>query len=203
MAKLTAGDIWGFDSQIRSSKVRVLAGADEAGRGSLAGPLVAAAIIIDEGVEIPGVADSKALSFPERELIYDIILINAISFCIVSVSPWEIDNRGLHKMNLEALRRSVCSLDPSPDRVLVDGFDIGLDIPCQKVIKGDAKSASIAAASIIAKVSRDRIMKGIDHKFPDYGFESHVGYGTAEHLEKLAIHGPSAIHRRSFSGVVK
>lgn len=194
-------DIWSFDSGMLSEKVRLIAGADEVGRGALAGPLVASALILKEGAKIPGLADSKTLKIEQRESIYDIILSNVISISIVCISPREIDSYGLHKMNIEALKLAILGLEPSAHLNLVDGFAIEMGKPCARIIKGDARSASIAAASIVAKVNRDRLMKKLHQSHPEYGFASHFGYATAEHLGKLAIHGPSSVHRLSFSGV--
>jgi len=183
-----------------------LAGVDEAGRGCLAGPLVAAAVTFDysrvPARALAGIDDSKALSCARREELYGIILTAAERVSVVSVSAGTIDLRGLHRCNLAALAQALDGLAGAYDLALIDGFDVGRpDLRAQAVVGGDGKSAAVGAASIVAKVVRDRLMRGLDACHPEYGFAQHVGYATRRHREALRVHGPSALHRRSFAGV--
>jgi ribonuclease HII len=178
---------------------RLIAGTDEAGRGAWAGPLVAAAVILPRRFSLPGINDSKKLSPRRREQLFEKIIAIAISWQAVIVSREEIDARGIGRINLEALRQSVLLLPVQPDVVLVDSFHITRTvIPHYSFDKGDARIVSIAAASIIAKVTRDRIMTGYHKKFPHYQFHRHKGYGTPEHHRQIKKHGLSPLHRRSF-----
>jgi ribonuclease HII len=174
-----------------------IAGADEAGRGALAGPLVAAAVILPDDFEIDGINDSKLLSEAQREGAYARIVERA-SWIACKAEPGAIDTRGLHRSNIALLRRAAKALEP--DYVLTDGFPVPR-IPCPSigVKKGDAVSVSVAAASIVAKVTRDRIMRRLHKRYPAFGFDHNKGYGTPEHLEALERHGPSAVHRLSFA----
>jgi ribonuclease HII len=178
-----------------------IAGADEAGRGALAGPLVAAAVILPEDFDTTGIRDSKALTPLQRE--EQFARITAV--CIVAVAkaePAVIDSRGLHRSNIALLRRAVRALEPAPDYALTDGFPVArMPCPALGVKKGDAVSASVAAASIVAKVTRDRIMVRMDRRFPAFGFCHNKGYGTPDHWAALDEHGPTPIHRLTFSGV--
>lgn len=181
---------------------RRIAGIDEAGRGPLAGPVVAAAVILPTRCRLPGVNDSKQLSESERERLYDAIFERAVGVGIGSADAGEIDQLNILEATRLAMRRALGSLIPSPDYLLVDAVTIpGTEVPLRPIIKGDALSISIAAASIIAKVFRDRLMSTYHLVFPEYDFLSHKGYGTATHLERLARHGPCSIHRHTFAPV--
>lgn len=197
-----AVDLGRFERELRAQGFTRIAGVDEAGRGALAGPLVAAAVILPADFDLDGLADSKALTPAEREELYGRILGGALAWSIRRCSPGRIDRRGLHRMNLWLLRRCVRTLPVEPDYVLTDGFSVGrLPIPTLSIRKGDAVVASVAAASILAKVTRDRVMDRYHRRFPEYGFDRNRGYGTREHLAAIREHGPCSIHRRSFAGV--
>ncbi len=177
----------------------LVCGVDEAGRGPLSGSVYAAACILPFGFEIPGLNDSKKLSPKKREALFDIITENAIAYAIASASPREIDEMNILNADLLAMRRAVEMLSPTPSLLLIDG-NIARDfsLPAYPVVKGDSISASIAAASILAKVTRDRMCLEDDRLYPMYGFAKHKGYGTKEHYEALREYGPCPIHRRSF-----
>jgi len=176
-----------------------VAGCDEVGRGCLAGPVTAGAVILDPDRHIPGLADSKTITALERERLYTQITRRAIAWAVVSVEPAEIDAINIHRASLEAMRRAVMTIAPLPDMVLVDAFRIpGLFIAQRGVPKGDRKCSAIAAASIVAKVTRDRQMLALHASDPRYGFDHHKGYATAEHLAAVSRHGYSVVHRRSF-----
>jgi ribonuclease HII len=180
----------------------LLAGVDEAGRGPLAGPVVAAAVVLDERVPIRGLADSKSIAPAVRERLFDEIRAKALCCCIAEASVEEIDRLNILQATLTAMRRAVQGLRLRPTRVVVDGDRVPeLDLPVEAVVRGDARVAAIAAASILAKVHRDRWCREVDERFPQYGFARHKGYGTAEHLRALQRHGPCELHRRSFSPV--
>lgn len=180
----------------------LVAGVDEVGRGALAGPLYAAAVILPDGCRIDGLRDSKLMTPKQRERVAEAIREVAVGISVVRVLPGSIDRRGLHKANLWALRRAIMSLDPRPHYVLADGFrPKRLPYPALSIKKGDQVAASVAAASVIAKVTRDAAMRRLARRYRGYGFETNVGYGTAEHWEALRRLGPSPIHRLSFQGV--
>jgi ribonuclease HII len=180
----------------------LVAGVDEAGRGALAGPLVAAAVILPEDFMVDGLADSKVLTPEQRDVWFDRIRAGAISIGVCRAFPSRIDHRGLHVSNLFLLRRAVTMLDVRPEFVLSDGFPLrGVRLPQLSIKKGDAVTASVAAASVIAKVTRDRIMERYHRRYPQYGFNRHRGYGTASHRAAIAEFGPSPIHRMSFKGM--
>lgn len=183
----------------------VIAGIDEAGRGPLAGPVVAAACIIPEGVYIPDVNDSKLLTPQKRYALFEYITTdNRIQIGVGVVCNKEIDRINILQATIQAMLMAVAKLVNKPDVLLVDGLDLPYsEIPSEKIYQGDAKSHSIAAASVIAKETRDRIMKEEHKKWPEYGFEQHKGYGTAAHLEAIEKHGPCPIHRMSFSPLKK
>lgn len=195
-----------FDRQFRQKGIAYLAGIDEAGRGPLAGPVVAAAVIFTNDVSIPKLNDSKQVSEHVREQLFDKIRQKALSFGIGSASVEEIQQLNILQATFLAMRRAVEQLSIEPDYILVDGRDYPLfsnkaqngSIAGQAVIKGDARSQVIAAASILAKVHRDRLMKHYAEDFPQYGFEKHKGYGTKEHRQKIAELGPCPIHRKKF-----
>ena len=194
----------GIEASLRASGVSRIAGVDEAGRGPCAGPLVIAAVILknSDSSHLSQVRDSKALSEKVREQLFDVIINESLSYSIVEISPSEIDATGLHKSNLEGMRRAINSLTIPPEYVLMDGYAIeGLSIPSLAVWKGDQVALSISAASILAKVYRDRIMIEMDSKYPGYGFAKHKGYITATHTAALNKMGITEIHRLSFSNV--
>lgn len=191
-----------FDEQYRRRGILHLCGVDEAGRGPLAGPVYAAAVILRPDVIIDGVNDSKKLSEKRREALFDEICEKAEAFGIASASVEEIETYNILQATFLAMYRAVEALGITPDHVLVDGNQIpaGITQPVETVVKGDARSACIAAASILAKVSRDRYMKEVDVQYPVYGFAKHKGYGTAQHCTALRDVGPSPEHRLSFLG---
>ena len=181
-----------------------IAGVDEAGRGACAGPLVIAAVILHDpfAPELFEVRDSKEISESKREELFEVITSIAVSMSVVIVPAIEIDRRGVHAANLDGMRRAVHGLDQTPAYVLTDGYSIdGLALPNLAVWKGDQVVVSISAASIIAKVTRDRIMREMDVQFPEYGFASHKGYITAAHSAALNAHGVCIEHRRSFANI--
>jgi ribonuclease HII len=181
---------------------RRIAGADEAGRGALAGPLVAAAVILPEWFDCEGLEDSKILTPIQRDLWFERIRGAAVGVTVVKALPRRIDRRGLHVSNLALLRQALTRLDPRPDFVLTDGFPLrGIRVPNLSMKKGDAVTASVAAASVMAKVTRDRMMERYHRRYPVYGFDRHRGYGTASHRAAIARYGPSPIHRMSFKGM--
>jgi ribonuclease HII len=178
--------------------VRV-AGVDEVGRGCLAGPVVAAAVVLDPERHIVGVCDSKQIQAGDRERLYDCIVRRSAGWAIAAAEPDEIDTYNIHRASLRAMQRAVMALDPLPDLVLVDAFRIpDLLIPQRGVLHGDSRCAAIAAASIVAKVTRDRQMMVLHDRDPRYGFDRHKGYATADHLAAVARFGYSEIHRRTF-----
>ena len=177
----------------------LIAGVDEAGRGPLAGPVVAAAVILHPGAEILGINDSKKLSEAKREALYPEILEKCMAVGVGIVSAARIDEINILQATYEAMRKAVSGLCFAPDVLLVDAVTIpGVELRQVPIIKGDAKSLSIGAASIVAKVTRDRMMRELDAVYPEYGFAGHKGYGTAAHIEALKTFGPCPIHRRSF-----
>jgi ribonuclease HII len=191
-----------FERVARCCGYRRIAGIDEAGRGPLAGPVVAAAVILPIRCQGLGINDSKQLSAKDREQMYATILEQAVAVGIGSADVAEIDRLNILTATRLAMRRAIAQLAPPPDYVLIDAVVLpGLQVPARPIIKGDSLSISIAAASIVAKVTRDRLMANYHEAFPEYGFLSHKGYGTAEHLARLARHGPCSIHRRTFSPV--
>jgi ribonuclease HII len=195
-----------IDKKLQKSGVKRIAGVDEAGRGACAGPLVVAAVILAdlENSSLEEVRDSKELSPAKREKLFPQILDNSISYSIIEISPFEIDEKGLHKCNIEGMRRAINSLSVQPDYVLTDGYEVpGLSIANLAVLKGDQVALSISAASIIAKVHRDRLMTELDREFPGYQLSEHKGYATAAHDTALRELGVSSIHRRSYSNIAK
>jgi ribonuclease HII len=181
-----------------------VAGTDEAGRGACAGPLVVAAVVLPAGRrgEVPGLADSKLLTPRAREAAYDEVLARAAAWSVVVVPPQEVDRCGLHVMNVRAMRQAVGRLEPAPSYVLTDGFPVaGMPAPALAVWKGDRVAACVAAASVVAKVTRDRIMCALHEAWPAYGFDVHKGYSTPEHGAALDEHGPCPEHRYSYVNV--
>jgi ribonuclease HII len=201
LAALT-DDLERYERALRAQGFVRIAGVDEAGRGAFAGPLVAAAVILPDGFDVDGLDDSKVLTRVQREACFERIMGERVPMVVRKIEPPVIDARGLHRSNLALLRRCVRALDPQPDYVLTDGFPVP-HMPCPSlgIKKGDAVTASVAAASIVAKVTRDRIMERLARRYPAFGFEHNRGYGTPEHLEVLDRLGPTPVHRLSFSSV--
>lgn len=188
-----------IENGYRKAGYKLICGVDEAGRGPLAGPVYAAAVILNPDTVIKGINDSKKLTEKRREELFDEICEKAAAYSIYSVNEKRIDEINILNATYEAMNGAVNGLDIQPDFVLIDGNRIsGMTIPHETVVKGDAKSVSIAAASILAKVSRDRFICSIAEKYPEYGFEKHKGYGTKAHTEAILKYGPCEIHRRTF-----
>jgi ribonuclease HII len=196
--------LWALERVLQRSGFPHVAGADEAGRGACAGPLVVAAVVLPQGRrgEVPGLADSKLLTEPAREAAYDEVVQRALSWSVVVVPSGEVDRCGLHVMNVRAMRQAVLRLDPCPSYVLTDGFAIGgMPAPALAVWKGDRVAACVAAASVVAKVTRDRLMRRLHDAWPVYDFARHKGYVTPEHTAALEAHGPCPEHRFSYLNV--
>jgi ribonuclease HII len=188
-----------LENSLRRMGFNYVAGVDEVGRGCLAGPVVAAAVVLDPGRYIPRVCDSKTVTALEREKLYASITRGAIAWGVAACDPLEIDHINIHQASLRAMQRAVLSLVPLPDIVLVDAFRIpGLPMAQRPVVHGDASCTAIAAASIVAKVTRDRAMVELHANDPRYGFDRHKGYATRDHLDAVSRFGYSAAHRRSF-----
>ena len=195
-----------IEDRLYAAGISPLAGVDEAGRGACAGPLVVASVILRDphASELAKVRDSKEISEKNREELFDVVTDSALSVSIVIISNEEIDARGVHAANLDGMRRAVQGLEITPAYVLTDGYAIeGLALPNLAVWKGDQVVTCISAASIIAKVTRDRIMREMDLTYPEYGFASHKGYITKTHTEALQKHGVTPIHRKSFSNIAE
>ena len=187
-----------FERAARAAGFSRIAGVDEAGRGPLAGPIVAGAAVL--AGTVPGLDDSKRLTAEQRNALYEILLSGAHVTGVAVIEAEEIDRRGIQWANYRAMGLAVAALAPEPDYVLIDGFEVpGLAQPQLRIIKGDQRSQSIAAASIVAKVYRDRLMEALDSRYPKYGFARHKGYGTRQHLEAIARYGPCPAHRKSFA----
>lgn len=196
--------IYGYERALIRAGLGPVAGADEAGRGACAGPLVAAAVILSQrpSRQIEGLKDSKLLSARQRESLFEQIMVKADAVACVEISPSECDELGMHEADLQGLRRALLQLDPTPGFGLTDGFHVsGLPFASLAVWKGDQVSACVAAASIVAKVTRDRLMTGLDAAHPGYGFAEHKGYCTAEHQAVLDELGPCVQHRMCFDNV--
>ena len=192
-------DLWTIERECKAEGYQCICGVDEAGRGPLAGPVCAAAVILPEGLEIPGLNDSKKLTDKRRRELYDVIVEKAIAYGIAFADEKEIDEINILQATYNAMERAMQQLTVKPEMALIDGNrakDFGL--PVKTVVKGDSKSANIAAASILAKVTRDRLMEELSGEYPQYGFEVHKGYGTKRHYAALTEFGPSPIHRMSF-----
>ena len=191
-----------IERELHDQGFSLVAGVDEVGRGALAGPLVAGAVILPDDFDLPGLKDSKLLTPKQRDVLAVKIREQAVALSLVRVTPAIIDRRGLHKSNVRALRVAISRLDPAPQYALSDGFAIPrMRVPNLSIRKGDRVAASVAAASIVAKVVRDRAMKRLHRRYPAFGFARNKGYGTAEHWSALRVHGPSPVHRMSFKGV--
>ena len=196
--------LWALERVLQRSGFPHVAGADEAGRGACAGPLVVAAVVLPHGKrgEVPGLADSKLLTEAAREAAYEQVVRRALGWSVVVVPSSEVDRCGLHVMNVRAMRQAVLRLEPCPSYVLTDGFAIGgMPAPALAVWKGDRVAACVAAASVVAKVTRDRIMRGLHERWPEYDFAQHKGYITPEHTAALQQHGPCPEHRFSYVNV--
>ncbi|HAY39162.1 MAG TPA: ribonuclease HII [Desulfobacteraceae bacterium] len=195
-------DLWLFEKKAFQKGFSRIAGIDEAGRGPLAGPVVSAAVIIPISLQIPGVSDSKKLSPKQRDYLYEKIYDLAVSVGIGIVDPFEIDRINILQAALLSMAMAVENLDPQPDCLLIDGtFLISSVLPQEAIPKGDALSISISAASIVAKVTRDRLMERYHHDYPQFGFSKHKGYPTKAHKKAIQRFGCCPIHRRSFKGV--
>ena len=190
---------WDIEDAAYADGYTAVCGCDEAGRGPLAGPVVAAAVILPRGCDIPGLNDSKKLTEKKREALFDVICENAVAYAIAEASAEEIDEINILNASMLAMRRAVEALSVSADFALIDGnTSRGFAIPTQTVVGGDAKSPSIAAASILAKVTRDRMCADMDAAYPEYGFAKHKGYPTKVHMDAVREYGPSPIHRKTF-----
>ncbi|MBI3592611.1 MAG: ribonuclease HII [Nitrospirae bacterium] len=196
-------DLYEYDESIRKKGFDVIAGVDEAGRGPLAGPVVAAAVILPGDIKISGIRDSKKIPANERERLFCEILLNAVDIGIGAVDAEEIDQINILRATKLAMHNAIMDLKNQSDIILIDALNIPtIKIRQMPIIKGDAKSASIAAASIVAKVIRDRIMMRYHSVYPHYGFDRHKGYGTRAHIHKIEKYGPCPIHRKSFQKVM-
>lgn len=192
-------ELWTLENEIYAGGVKLLCGVDEAGRGPLAGPVCAAAVILPQNCEIQGLNDSKKLTEKKREALFDVICAAAVSYGIAFATVEEIEEYNILGATFMAMNRAIAMLDPVPELALIDGNrNTGIQIPSRCVIGGDGKCADIAAASVLAKVTRDRYMLQMAELYPQYGFEKHKGYGTKAHYEAIRAYGPSPIHRPSF-----
>lgn len=192
-------DLWRLEHEAYADGFEFVCGVDEAGRGPLAGPVCAAAVILPRDLQIEGLNDSKKLTDKKRRELFDVITAQAVSYGIAFADEKEIDEINILQATFRAMARAIAALDPKPQLALIDGnraADFGL--PVRTVVKGDSLSASIAAASILAKVTRDRLMERYAETYPQYGFEVHKGYGTKRHYEALRAFGPCEIHRKTF-----
>ena len=192
-------ELWTLENEIYSEGYTLLCGVDEAGRGPLAGPVCAAAVILPQGLEIDGLNDSKKLTEKKREALFEVIRDRAISFGVAFASVEEIEKYNILSATFMAMNCAISQLDPVPQLCLIDGNrTAGIERPARCIVKGDARCADIAAASVLAKVTRDRYMLHMAEQYPQYHFEQHKGYGTKLHYEALREYGPSPIHRMSF-----
>ena len=191
--------MWEYENELKKEGYSLIAGVDEAGRGPLAGPVYAAAVILKEGARIDGINDSKKLSEKKREKLFDEIIKQSLAYSVFSVDEKTIDEINILNATYMAMNKAVAGLFPKADFVLIDGNSIkNMETPHRTIVKGDSKSISIAAASILAKVSRDRYITHIAAEYPEYGFEKHKGYGTKLHNEAILKYGPCPIHRKTF-----
>lgn len=192
-------DMYSYEKEAKANGFNIVCGVDEAGRGPLAGPVCAAAVILPENVEIEGLNDSKKLSEKKREELFPVICEKAVAYCVTFATVEEIEQYNILNATMIAMSKAVKGLTITPEIAFIDGNKAPkLEIPAKTIIKGDALSASIAAASVLAKVSRDRLLYEYDEKYPQYGFAKHKGYGTAEHIEAIKKYGASEVHRMSF-----
>ena len=192
-------DLWQMERALHREGVALVCGVDEAGRGPLAGPVCAAAVILPEDAVLPGLDDSKKLTEKKREALFPLIRERAVAYGIAFASVEEIERMNILAAALLAMNRAIAQLSPAPELALIDGNIVkGISVPARSVVGGDGKVAAIAAASVLAKVTRDRLMLTLAEKYPQYGFENHKGYGTKEHYAALEKYGPSPVHRMSF-----
>ena len=192
-------DLWETEQALHNEGIAIVCGADEAGRGPLAGPVCAAAVILPEGIELPGLNDSKKLTEKKREALYPLIKEAAVSYGIAFASVEEIEEMNILNAALLAMDRAIAQLEPKPALALIDGNTTrGISVPARSVVGGDGKCACIAAASVLAKVTRDHLMLELAEQYPQYGFEKHKGYGTAAHYGAIDQYGPCPAHRPSF-----
>ena len=192
-------ELWELENELYAQGYSLLCGVDEAGRGPLAGPVCAAAVILPAGLEIPGLNDSKKLSEKQREALFEPIKAAAKAYGIAFATVEEIENLNILNATFLAMNRAISQLSPQPELALIDGNrNTGITVPSRCIVKGDSRCADIAAASVLAKVSRDHYMLEMAEKYPEYGFERHKGYGTKLHYEAIRQYGPCPIHRLSF-----
>ena len=188
-----------IENEKHAEGYKIVCGCDEAGRGPLCGPVVAAAVILPPDISIDGLDDSKKLTEKKREKLFDLIIEKALAYGIAEASPEEIDEINILNASMLAMQRAIDLLSIAPDCALIDGnCNRGFSLPAFPIVKGDSKSMSIAAASILAKVTRDRMCASLDAAFPMYGIAKHKGYPTKDHMDAVRVHGPSPIHRKSF-----
>lgn len=198
---MTEVNLYQIEERLYQQGITYIAGVDEAGRGPLAGPVVAAAVILQKGAKLKYVNDSKQLTEKQREKALEEIKKHAISISIAISSVEEIDRINIYRATREAMYSAISKLSIKPDYILIDAMPMELDIPSESIIKGDALSISIAAASIVAKTTRDQYMLEMDKLFPEYEFKKHKGYGTKEHMEKIMTYGPTPIHRKTYEPI--
>lgn len=192
-------DLWEIENAVAAQGFAPVCGVDEAGRGPLAGPVCAAAVVLPRGLVIPGLNDSKKLTERRREALYDVITAQALAYGVAFASEREIDELNILQATYLAMNRAIAAMGTAPALALIDGNrNAGIAVPSRCVVGGDGKCASIAAASVLAKVTRDRYMLELDARYPGYGFAKHKGYGTAAHYAALREKGPSEVHRRTF-----
>lgn len=194
-------DLLEYEKELYKEDVSLIAGVDEVGRGPLCGPVVACACILPKNYELEGLNDSKKVSEKKREKLYDILINDAISYGIGIIPPKRIDEINILEASKEAMKEALNNLNKKPEHVLIDAVKLDLEVPSTPIIKGDAKSASIAAASIIAKVTRDRMMVELDHQYPEYGYAKHKGYPTKAHIEAVKKFGVKDFYRFTFSPI--
>ena len=191
-----------YERQANAEGYDLIAGVDEAGRGPLAGPVAVAAVILPKELYLPFLNDSKKLSEKRRETLYDMIKDQAVAYSVVLVDREIIDKENIYEATKNGMYDAILKLSQKPDKVLIDAMPLDkLPIPSLSIVKGDAKSASIAAASVLAKVTRDRFMREMDKVYPEYGFKNHKGYGTKAHIEAIKKYGPCPLHRKSFEPI--
>jgi len=196
------GDLWRVEHLYLREGYRTVAGVDEAGRGALAGPVVAAAVVLPADIELPGIRDSKRLDGAQRRALYRLIRVHAVAVGIGAIDAPVVDRINILRATHQAMAAALAGLDPPPDFALIDGLPVqGVTVEHRCLVKGDRDSYLIAAASIVAKVTRDAIMSDLDALYPGYGFADHMGYGTASHCEAIRRYGPCPIHRRTFEPV--
>lgn len=194
-------DLLDYERELYKDNIKLIAGVDEVGRGPLCGPVVAAACILKENYYLEGLNDSKKLSEKKRDKLFDILINECVAYGIGIVEPKRIDEINILEASKEAMKIAISNLSVKPEHVLIDAVKLDLDVPSTPIIKGDAKSASIAAASVIAKVTRDRMMYDLDKEYPEYGFASHKGYPTKKHIEAVKEHGVLDFYRFTFSPI--